>query len=294
MAQKSAAFFEQVERFLSDIGGELGRLRKYESLFKQRMSQSLQASLERVFTSYLVFCRRARDLYFQSSSRRFYESIGLTRTKSSNKIPLAIEEVRNACSNAIKEVNTATDITSITQNDQIQSSIDQLDRKMEDLGKDFKSGIQKISLREYLAWLRHEDMDDPLLKLSHIRKPGTCDWIFTNDEISQWLASKGNSQRVLWLTANAGFGKSVLSAYVVEQLQQLYPTGVAWFFCSHDQPRRRTLVDILRSWVHQLLQKVIVGKTEARGHFDIPDSALDFENAKVSIAHCSYGFLFSQ
>lgn len=286
MAQKSAEFFENIERSLSDIGDELVRLRKYEDLFKQRMSQSLQASLERVFTSYLVFCRRARDLYSQSSSRRFRKSIGWTRSKLSNKIPLAIEEVRNACSNAIKEVNMATDITIITQNDQTQSSIDQLDRKMENLGKDLKSDIQKISLREYLTWLRHEDMEDSQSKLLQLRKPGTCDWIFMNDQISQWLSSTSHSHRVLWLTANAGFGKSVLSAYIVEQLQQLYPTGVAWFFCAHDQPRRRTLVDILRSWVHQLLQKVVVGKAEAKGHFEIPDSALDFENAKVSVGHC--------
>jgi len=284
LAQKSAEFFEKIENFLSDIGAELIRFQKYEDLFKQRMSNSLQAALERVFTSYLVFCRRARDLYSQSSFRRLRESVGATRSKSCNKIPLAIEEVRDACSNAIKEVNMETDVTIITQNDQAQSSIDELGRQMDNLGKDLKSNTQKSSLREYLVWLRHEDMEDTEAKLLQLRKPGTCDWIFTNDGISRWLSSSSQSPRILWLTANAGFGKSVLCAYIVEELQAHYPTGVAWFFCAHDQPRRRTLVDILRSWVHQLLQKVVVGNAEAKGHLEIPESTLDFENAKVSYA----------
>lgn len=83
-------------------------------------------------------------------------------------------------------------------------------------------------LKEQLSWLRSEGvaalhepvqtMDENLRR----RYPGTCEWISMDERFSSWRGShRANiSKKFLWLSGEAGFGKSVLMSYIMEHLER--------------------------------------------------------------------------
>ena len=54
-------------------------------------------------------------------------------------------------------------------------------------------------------------------------------WVFDLPEFHDWIEGK---TKVLWLSGTTGFGKSVLAAYITEELENKFPTTpIAYFFC---------------------------------------------------------------
>lgn len=58
--------------------------------------------------------------------------------------------------------------------------------------------------------------------------------------------------RVLWIHGPAGFGKTILSARIIEHLKHT-ETSLAYFFCNSDLEGKRDPLAIVRSWVAQLV-----------------------------------------
>ena len=51
--------------------------------------------------------------------------------------------------------------------------------------------------------------------------PGTCSWIFRNSTFDKWVKDLNCSPRILWIHGKAASGKSTLSSYIIEHLDQL-------------------------------------------------------------------------
>lgn len=104
-----------------------------------------------------------------------------------------------------------------------------------------------------LTWLNATYTDEELGKAQSSRTPGTCEWIFGRSEYRHWTnaATSSNSMSILWIHGPPGFGKSVLSASIVERLQSENPRGVAHFFCD----AKRQPLEIVRSWVAQMVSQ---------------------------------------
>ncbi|KAF4465865.1 ankyrin repeats (3 copies) domain-containing [Fusarium albosuccineum] len=89
---------------------------------------------------------------------------------------------------------------------------------------------------------------------------GTCDWIFRNPTFRAWINSRQSA--VLLLSAPPGFGKTVLTRHVMEQVlagEQMYSDGTCInlgvsFFCSYNDQISTSEQTVLRSLLHQLLQ----------------------------------------
>lgn len=128
-------------------------------------------------------------------------------------------------------------------------NLGRLGRLVEDIHEKLQAENAKVDRKQYLKWLDHVDMDTKLEKLLYLRAEGTCDWIFAEEHVRGWLSSGPESKRMLWLTADPGFGKSTISAYIAQQTQRRYPTGVAYFFCSHDESTTLRVDASLRSWI---------------------------------------------
>lgn len=60
----------------------------------------------------------------------------------------------------------------------------------------------------------------------------TPTWVFDLPEIKSWLDASGSGTgKILWLSATTGFGKSVLAAYVTDELTHRFPSAAIAFFC---------------------------------------------------------------
>jgi len=81
-------------------------------------------------------------------------------------------------------------------------------------------------------------------------------WIFRKAEFINWLDSQEKEgPNTLWLSGTTGYGKSVLAAYVIEEIQRKFPCGlVTFFFCKNTNFLRKA-DHIMKTLVQQIITK---------------------------------------
>ena len=87
------------------------------------------------------------------------------------------------------------------------------------------------------------------------RVDGTCTWIKGHELYVSWLSS---DPQLLWLSGGPGKGKTMLSLYLAQDLEQSIKhsknTILLQYFCDNKDERRNTATAILRGLIFQLLQ----------------------------------------
>ncbi|KAJ9654851.1 hypothetical protein H2201_008925, partial [Coniosporium apollinis] len=111
-------------------------------------------------------------------------------------------------------------------------------------------------------WQTNPSLTDPvedrrkLIDKKGSRVSGTCEWIRENEIYKSWLRSRS---QLLWLSGGPGKGKTMLSIFLAEELEQVarQPQDATFiqFFCDNKDEKRNTAIAILRGLVYQLLQK---------------------------------------
>lgn len=108
--------------------------------------------------------------------------------------------------------------------------------------------------RHLLSKLHSHNYEYNLTRRRDARLTGTCSWSTdSHPKIREWFLQPGiTSTRHLWITGGPGFGKSTLSAYLVEKLQETRSQDeiVLYFFC--DSSDRAT--SVLKSLLVQSLK----------------------------------------
>lgn len=90
------------------------------------------------------------------------------------------------------------------------------------------------------------------------RVEGTCQWVLTNPQYLYWVSETKAS--LLWISGYPGSGKTILSAFLSENLGQtgssasFHPT-VCFFFCDEKIEAQRDGKAILRSLIFQILAR---------------------------------------
>ncbi len=84
-------------------------------------------------------------------------------------------------------------------------------------------------------------------------KAGTCNWILVEKQYLDWSQAEDPVSRLLWLNGGAATGKSVLSSFIINALEEK-GAKYQYFFIRHGQPRKRTLSLLLRSIAYQVGQ----------------------------------------
>jgi hypothetical protein len=101
-----------------------------------------------------------------------------------------------------------------------------------------------------------DPLDDraKLVQAKGLRVDGTCEWIRTNELYVSWLRS---DSQLLWLSGGPGKGKTMLSIFLAEQLEQttkdLSDTLFLQYFCDNKDEKRNTGVTVIRGLLYQLL-----------------------------------------
>ncbi|KAG9227950.1 putative ankyrin repeat-containing protein, partial [Amylocarpus encephaloides] len=82
------------------------------------------------------------------------------------------------------------------------------------------------------------------------RVPGTCVWVLDNPKYLQWRDNLKND--LLWISADPGCGKSVLSRSLVEELPSRLPSLSICYFFFKDNDEQNSLSKALCALLHQL------------------------------------------
>jgi ankyrin repeat domain-containing protein 50 len=80
------------------------------------------------------------------------------------------------------------------------------------------------------------------------RIPGTCEWLLDHEKYKYWRQDPDS--RLLWISADAGCGKSFWASFLVDKLRN--SDVVCYFFFKDDNERQRSATSALCALLHQL------------------------------------------
>lgn len=86
-----------------------------------------------------------------------------------------------------------------------------------------------------------------LISAKEKRVDGTCEWIWSHPEFQALLRG---DQKLLWICGGPGKGKTMISIYLTEKLEE--DQGVVYYFCRADDEQHRSAAYVLRSLLWQL------------------------------------------
>ncbi|KAL8965933.1 MAG: hypothetical protein Q9183_003611, partial [Haloplaca sp. 2 TL-2023] len=93
--------------------------------------------------------------------------------------------------------------------------------------------------------------EEDLEHLQSLWMPGSCEWILSRPVFQSWLDDESARSRLLWVYGPPGCGKSILSSFVVRQLQDMGHM-CQYFFFSFGDGMKRTINLLLRSLAYQV------------------------------------------
>ena len=113
--------------------------------------------------------------------------------------------------------------------------------------RDWRQTEEEIRCLQALCTSTYMDHKD----LNPNRVHGTCQWVLNNEKFHEWAES--DRSELLWVTADPGCGKSVLSKSLVDcELQSTLSLTTAYFFFKDDTSEQRSVTHALCALVHQL------------------------------------------
>ncbi|KAI6756914.1 hypothetical protein HG530_011512 [Fusarium avenaceum] len=126
---------------------------------------------------------------------------------------------------------------------------------------ELRAVVQKLNaeskartLRDLGIWLGGPPPNDIFHDSSDKRLEGTCEWILHRDIFLQWQVPT-TTAKVLWIKGPAGFGKTVLCAKLVQEIERTTATPMAYFFLSTKFEGRENPFLAMRSWLTSLVLK---------------------------------------
>ena len=93
------------------------------------------------------------------------------------------------------------------------------------------------------------------------------EWVVS--KVNQWLSENPHTQ-ILWITAEAGYGKSALSVYLANN----HPDVIGVHFCSFNAIEKNDPINVIKTMAYNF-QSQIDGYREKIEHIDIKDKSLD-------------------
>ncbi|EXM07412.1 hypothetical protein FOIG_02423 [Fusarium odoratissimum NRRL 54006] len=131
-----------------------------------------------------------------------------------------------------------------------------------------------VEIRELLQKIE-EEMEGNDSNDKRVQK--TCEWILHRDEFLEWQ-KPSSSSKLLWIKGPAGFGKTVLCARIVQELERTAQEPVAYFFLSSRYDGRDDPFSAIRAWLTMMIQRSpaardIVTKTRLSQHEPLASQA---------------------
>lgn len=128
---------------------------------------------------------------------------------------------------------------------------------MEAQAREDRAWREREDFRKLLQALRAKNPYRDQMERTPTRQPGTCNWCLNNSLFQTWRNDPHSS--LLWVSANPGCGKSVLSKCLIEEkLASLDPqhATICYFFFKDISPDSRSITKALSAILHQLFTKI--------------------------------------
>jgi hypothetical protein len=115
---------------------------------------------------------------------------------------------------------------------------------------------RKQSVNAFLQLLYSNACSESIKNRNHERVTGTCDWFTNHDLFKKWnLPTESLHEKLgfLYVTADPGCGKSVLSRYLIDQILPDDGRTVCYFFFKDDFKDQKSSLNALCTLLYQFL-----------------------------------------
>jgi hypothetical protein len=272
--------YDKIKDQITNLSTHIEVLTEYEELFGD--SSTMQELLQASYIDILRFWRRVEKECKRCVANRMTRAVASFSTTKLDEIILGIEK------NAERMTLLVPAVQERLARGERENAAEE--RRLAGLARDeqaafFELQAQELKLRneerkanrkQYLGtWLlggasqlnesnhRHQEQH------VRVRNPGTCTWLSKNEIFSQWIRPDSAISN-LWLKAPPGVGKSVLTAYAVEEVQKASPDAGATCFHYYSFDEEFTALQVFRFIAEQLKNR-LWDQTE-----DLPEDIYSF------------------
>lgn len=258
--------YDKIKDQITNLSTHIEVLTEYEELFGD--SSTMQELLQASYIDILRFWRRVEKECKRCVANRMARAVASFSTSKLDDIILGIEK------NAERMTLLIPAVQERLARGERENAAEE--RRLAGLARDeqtafFELQAQELKMRneerkakrkQYLGtWLlggasqlnesnhRHQEQN------VRVRNPGTCTWLSKNEIFKQWIAVDSAVPK-LWLKAPPGVGKSVLSAYAIEEAQKVNPDAAASCFHYYSFDEEFTALQVFRFIAEQLKNRL--------------------------------------
>ena len=252
--------FTTIERLYHQQGPRPRSLLDQEDL--EELNRSFEAQLTKLYSQILVYqaqvvCQMRRTTFVRNGR----DILKLDDWKTS------LEDIKKAEA-------SCTGISQVVGREKLEATLEDVSRRLDPLlyehtkqyhdlqhtADHILTGVEQLS-KEQQQWRRTDEESRCLQALctstyedhkdrNPARVPGTCLWFLKNQKYGDWL--ERCSSDLLWVTADPGCGKSVLSRSLIDHELQSGPSRTTCYFFFKDIGQQRSATDAICALLHQL------------------------------------------
>ncbi|KAM0198488.1 hypothetical protein ACHAPI_004012 [Fusarium lateritium] len=134
-----------------------------------------------------------------------------------------------------------------------------------DILLELQQELKAEALQVLRAWLGSPPPNHLYDESKDRRLPKTCEWMIHRREFLDWQAPS-TSNKLLWIKGPAGFGKTILCARLVEEIEKTTQRPMAYFFLSSKFEGRDDPFSAIRFWLTTMISKNPIALDIVRGH----------------------------
>ena len=203
----------------------------------------LQSAIISLYQEILLYQMKAADHFSHKTPvRMLRNTLALDNWESTAR---SITLAHEACEQFIHHFINDSVVKAIRQECQKSRDVHQLTQRERDDQRELKelhAYYQRVFGADSL-YLNFKERVPP-------RVQGTCDWVLNHHCYQQWL--REDHSCILWISADPGCGKSVLSKFLIDESLATEAENVLYFFFKEGDPRQETAERALCAILHQL------------------------------------------
>ena len=231
------------------------------------LRDELETAVAKLYKQILEYQARAACQFDRNTPHQIVRNIG--EVDSWADLLHDIKSSDEACAKVRERINVSGQRVRTTQ---LEEELEKQVRKVDELlrisreqdetllteikamRKDQRDIFENKEEEDCLACLRTTAYEETMDKNPE-RVPGTCEWFLRHPRYLEWLNE--STSPLLWVTADPGCGKSVLSKFLIDDYRSWMwkDTSICYFFFKDDSDENRSATNALCAILHQLFRQ---------------------------------------